>query len=323
MSPRVSVVIPTYNSDRYLATAIDSALGQTYRDHEIIVVDDGSTDQTSRILEAYGDRIRPLRQPNQGVAIARNSGIAAARGEFVAFLDADDVFLPDKLTAQVAVFDADPELGIVHSGWQRVNDQGTPLLTVEPWHTVPQLTLETWLRWKPILPSAMMIRRDWLERSGGFDPRFPPAEDTELILRLALMGCRAAWLRQVTVYYRQHDKSAMYKGLPQARSLAAVIEHFFNQPNLPPSIQLLEARTRYNTLVWIAWYLYQTGHISEMAEHLRQAWAYRSQSPIQTVVHWADSFAEFSKAVGATFNISALVQSPEWQQLERWVWENA
>lgn len=323
MSPRVSVVIPTYNSDRYLAKAIDSALAQTYLDREVIVIDDGSTDRTKVILQGYGDRIRPIYQPNQGVAIARNVGVAGAQGEFVAFLDADDVFLPHKLTEQVAVFDADPTLGMVHSGWQRVNAEGVLLLTVEPWHWVPRLTLETWLRWKPVLPSAMMIRRDWLVRSGGFDPRFPPAEDTELILRLALMGCRAEWLRQVTVYYRQHGESAMYKGLPQARSLAAVIDHFFSQPNLPPSIRLLEARTRYSTLVWIAWYLYHTGHGAEMVSYLRQAWAYRSHSPIQTVIHWADSFAEFSQAVGVPFNAYTLMRSPEWQQLERWVWENA
>ncbi|HEY9623085.1 MAG TPA: glycosyltransferase [Crinalium sp.] len=322
-TPRVSVIIPTYNGDRYLAQAIDSALAQTYRDHEVIVIDDGSTDRTKVILQAYGGRIRAISQKNQGVAIARNHGIAVARGELVAFLDADDVFLPDKLAAQVAVFDTHPWSGMVHSGWQRITASGALLNAVEPWHTVPKLTLENWLRWKPVLPSAMMIRREWLQRSGGFDPRFPPAEDTELVLRLALMGCEADWLRQVTVCYRQHEDSAMHQGLPQARSLAAVIDHFFSHPHLPESIRLLESRTRYNTLVWIAWYLHHTGHPTEMAQVLRQAWAYSPHTPVQTVVHWIDSFAESSRSVGAVLDTYALVQSAEWQQLEHWIWENA
>ena len=88
----ISVIIPTYNYARFLAEAIDSALGQSYAPLEIIVVDDGSTDATSEVLAAYGDRIRVLRQKNQGVAMARNAGIAAARGDYLAFLDSDDAW---------------------------------------------------------------------------------------------------------------------------------------------------------------------------------------------------------------------------------------
>ncbi|MFM7427887.1 MAG: glycosyltransferase family 2 protein, partial [Elainella sp.] len=208
--PRVSVVIPAYNCADYLPAAIESVLAQTYRDFEIIVVDDGSTDATPEVLHRYGNQLVAISQANQGVALARNHGIQIAQGEWVAFLDADDLFLPDKLAAQMALAEANPALGLIHSGWQRVDSQGRFLMDVEPWQQVPDLTLESWLRWKPVLPSAMLFRRDWLERSGGFDPRFPPAEDTELVLRLALMGCEAAWLRQITVKYRQHESSAMH-----------------------------------------------------------------------------------------------------------------
>lgn len=320
--PLVSVIIPSYNCATYLPEAIDSVLAQTYSNFEILVIDDGSTDQTAELLQAYSnqhDAITAIHQQNQGVAVARNHGIQQAKGEWVAFLDADDILLPDKLAAQLAVAAAHPAAGIIHSGWQRVDSQGNFQLNVEPWYWVPELTLEGWLRWKPVLPSAMLFQRQWLVQAGGFDRRFPPAEDTDLVLRLALMGCEAKWLPQVTVKYRQHDSSAMHKGLPQARSLSAVIDQFFRQPNLPESIRWLENQVRYNTLVWIAWYLHHTGHPTEMVSYLKQAAIYSSSSPFEMVVHWADSFTGFAKSWGQEFDADALARTPEWQELAQWV----
>jgi glycosyltransferase involved in cell wall biosynthesis len=317
--PQVSVIIPSYNCARYLPEAIDSVFAQTYQDFEIIVVDDGSTDNTPEVLQRYGDQLQAVHQRNQGVALARNQGIRLASGKWIAFLDADDVFLPHKLEAQLKLAATDSDLGIIHSGWNRVDAEGKFLMRVELWHQVPELTLESWLRWKPILPSAMLFRRDWLEQAGGFDPRFPPAEDTELVLRLALLGCQAKWLPQVTVNYRQHDSSAMHKGLPQAKSLTAVIDHFFAQPQLPEQIRWIEQQTRYSTFVWIAWYLYYSGHPDAMVEYLQRSWRYSPYPPMETIVHWADSFTAFSKNWGSEFDAEPLARSPEWQTLLQWV----
>lgn len=323
-TPRVSVVIPTYNCALYIGEAIESVLSQRYLGqpegdwpYEIIVVDDGSKDNTSEVLEGYGDRIRSVYQQNQGVSMARNRGIELAKGEFVAFLDADDYFLPGKLAAQIAVFEAKPQLGLVHSGWRRVNHQGEFIQDVEPWQNIPHLDLEMWLRWKPVLPSAMMFRREWLERAGGFDPRFPPAEDTDLALRLALMGCEAEWLREVTVCYRQHEQSAMHKGLPQARSLAAVIESFFARPELPLKIRLLEKQIKYSTFVWIGWYLYCRGHRAEMVQFLQRSWEYKPYLPVETVVNWVESFVKFSEDMGEELDADGLAS--DWQELIPWV----
>lgn len=323
VQPQVSVVIPVYNGDRYIAAAIDSVLAQTWQDFEIIGVDDGSTDDTAAILQAYSDRysdrIRSVHQVNQGVAAARNQGIHLAQGEWVAFLDADDTFLPSKLAAQLAFAAANPHLGMIHSGWQRVSESGDLLKVVEPWHEVPHLTLESWLRWKPVLPSAMLFQRAWLAQAGGFDPRFPPAEDTELVLRLAAMGCEADWLRQVTVNYRQHEASAMHQGLPQARSLSAVIDHFFSQPHLSEPIRWQEPQIRYNTCVWIAWYLHHTGHLTEMTDYLRQAWHASPYADMETIGHWAESFTAFSRSWGSKFDAEVLANSHEWQNLMQWI----
>ena len=317
--PTVGVIIPAYNCDRYIAQAIDSVLQQEGCQCEIIVIDDGSTDSTAEVLKQYGDRIRYIQQKNQGVAAARNHGIEVAQADLIAFLDADDYFFPGKLAAQAEILLKRPDVGMVHSGWQRVDAQGNKILDVRPWEQIPELDLANWLRWKPVLPSAMMFRREWLQYVGGFDPRFPPAEDTNLVLKLALKGCKTAWLRQVTVYYRQHEESAMHKGLPQARSLVAVTNDFFAQPDLPPEVQLMEHSVRYGTLVWIAWYLNFTGHKAETVEYLQQAWKYRANSGVETIVTWIESFSEFSRNWGVKFDVSELTSSPEWQQLVQWI----
>jgi glycosyltransferase involved in cell wall biosynthesis len=319
MKPRVSTIIPSYNCDRYIKQAVDSVLAQKNVAQEIIVIDDGSSDRTEEVLAEYSEKIIYVRQANQGVAAARNNGIELATGEFVAFLDADDYFLPNKLAAQVAVFDEFPSLGIVHSGWQRVDAKGNKQMEVRPWKNHSDLNLEAWLRWKPVLPSAMMFRREWLQAVNGFDPRFPPAEDVDLILRLALKGCTATWLRRVTVCYRQHADSAMFKGLPQARSLTKVIDNFFSQPDLPESARLLEDHVRYSTMLWLAWYLHSTGHQEEMVEYLQKSWSYRPFLSMETVANWTESFTQFYRDLQRDFDLTTLVTSPEWQKLMRWV----
>lgn len=320
-SAKISVVIPSYNCANYVGEAIESVFNQeNYTNFEILVIDDGSQDHTREILanliQKYGERLRYIYQKNQGVSVARNHGIKLAEGEYIAFLDADDYFLPHKFTAQMQVFTDNPSSGIVHSGWRKVNSQGEFLQDITPWENVPHLDLEMWLKWKPVLPSAMIFRKDWLVKAGGFDPRFPPAEDTDLALRLAAMGCETQWLRQVTVCYRQHEESAMFKGLPQARSLAAVIDNFYQSPDLPVKIRLLEKQIKYNTFVWIAWYLYRTGHHPEMIEFLQRSWNYKLSFPMETIINWTESFVEYSRGVNE--ELDPLQLALDWDDLLQW-----
>ena len=125
-------------------------------------------------------------------------------------------------------------------------------------------------------------------------------------------------MRQVTVYYRQHPQSAMHKGLPQARSLLAVTDDFFAQPDLPDRVRLMEQSVRYGTLIWIAWYLYYTGHRQETTEYLKQAWHYRPYSGMEILINWIESFAEFSDNWGVKFDAIDLTNSEQWQQLVQW-----
>jgi len=113
--PVVSVIIPAYNHVRFVGQCIDSVLTQTYTDYEVVVVDDGSQDGTSAILQGYGDRIVYIRQENAGTQAARNRAIRASTGEFIALLDSDDAWLPMKLQRQLAAFDARPDVGMIYA----------------------------------------------------------------------------------------------------------------------------------------------------------------------------------------------------------------
>lgn len=182
------MIIPAYNGVAYIAQAIDSVLAQSDADWELIVVDDGSTDGTGDVVRSYGDRVRYVVQDNQDVAAARNRGLREARGMWIAFLDQDDFFLPGKLALQVAAAAGHPGAAIVHGGWQIVDASARVMSCVEPWHGLPVLDVAAWLLWKPVFLGAMLLRRDWLERVGGFDCRFRQASDVDLVLRLVRMG---------------------------------------------------------------------------------------------------------------------------------------
>ncbi len=312
--PRVSVIIATYNNAHYILEAIASVFNQTYTSYEVIVIDDGSTDNTRAVLEPYLDQIRYVYQENQGVSHARNLGLEMAGGEFITFLDADDFFLPDKLAKQVACFDACPSLGIVHSGWRLVDETGEKISDIELWHGSLELDLETWVVWKPVTIS-MMFRRSWIQSAGGFDTRWHHGEDIDLILRLSVNGCEAVWLPKVTYCYRQHRHNATRKSAQQAASMMLVLDNFFSRPNLSSSIRKLEGKSRYYTLSWLAWQAHRNGDLVEMGRYLQQALKYTPFSITETLYHWVDSFNNLYQDYGYEFDVYALTSSDVWQQL--------
>ncbi|HEY9809668.1 MAG TPA: glycosyltransferase [Halomicronema sp.] len=320
MTPQVSVIIPSYNCERYIVEAIESVLNQTYTEYEIIVIDDGSTDNTRLVLEPYIEKIHYIYQENQGVSAARNRGIKEAKGEFIAFLDADDFFiLPTKLEEQVACFHKQPEVGIVQSGWCFVNEWREKIFDKEPWQDADELNLKAWLLWGHVLPSAIMIRKEWLERVGGFDPRFPPSEDLDIILRLSLMGCKSVWLKKITVGYRQHPDNATKRLRKQAVSMGKVWDNFFSQPQLPDDIRQLEPQIRYYNLIWVAFLHYEAKQFVEMAEYLRTSLRYKQYSTAsETIAHWVESFKRSTdNYTGNCFDINCLTNLPEWQKLTK------
>ena len=318
-SPRVSVVIPAFNVARYISQAVDSVLQQTLESVEIIVVDDGSTDNTRAVLAPYRDRIGYLSQSHAGVSTARNRGIQAAHGEFVAFLDADDYFLlPSKLAEQIAYFDPQPELGIVHSGWRVTDENGTVVIDKKPWTHAPSLDLKNWLLLQPALPSAMMFRRDALVSVGGFDSQLAHLEDVDLALRLSLKGYATTWLEKIAVAYRRHSGNASLKVSDQDEALATILDKFFAQAGLPDDIQSLEREVRYSTLIWIACQYHRAGRFDEMARRLLQSLRYSLSSMSATMLDWIERFrSNYSEDFGINLSVFDLTELDEWQQIVR------
>ena len=182
--PTVSVIIPTYNRDWSLRDAIDSVLAQTYTDFELIVVDDGSTDRTHDILGAYGDRLRQIHQVNRGVSAARNCGIGVSTGRLIAFLDSDDIWLPEKLAVQAAFFELNRSALICQTEeiWIRNGMRVNPRKK----HRKPSgIIFEPSLALCLISPSAVMVRRKLFEDVGLFDEELPACEDYDLWLRVS------------------------------------------------------------------------------------------------------------------------------------------
>lgn len=180
----VSVILPTYNRAWIVADAIDSVLEQGFTDFELIVIDDGSTDDTPQLLSAYGNRLRVIRQANRGVSAARNSGIRSATGELIALLDSDDVWLPGKISTQVNFFASHPQARICQTEeiWVR---NGARVNPGKRHRKEGGMIFERSLALCLVSPSAVMMRRSLLEEVGLFDETLPACEDYDLWLRIA------------------------------------------------------------------------------------------------------------------------------------------
>jgi glycosyltransferase involved in cell wall biosynthesis len=171
--PRVSIVIAVYNGAPTIERALASVFAQTYTDYEVIVVNDGSTDDTGAVLAHLGDRIRLITQGNRGLSAARNAGVRASTGEYVAFLDDDDEWMPEKLARCVPVLDADRDCALVYTLALKVDPQGRPMGADARPDGAESPTMNEMLAhpWN-VVPSQFVVRRDVFERAGGFHERF-------------------------------------------------------------------------------------------------------------------------------------------------------
>lgn len=195
----VSCIVPCYNGERFLGEALDSILAQTYRPIEVIVADDGSTDGSGAVVARYGPPVRRVRHPHRGLPATRNLGLSAARGEFIAFLDADDLWHPEKLERQVASLRARPELDFCVT---QVRNFWVPELEDERQRYQGR-------RYAQALPGyvcvALLARRSLFEAVGGFDEALPLGDDNDWFLRAFDHGAKRELLPEVLVYRRLHQ----------------------------------------------------------------------------------------------------------------------
>jgi GT2 family glycosyltransferase len=238
MIPRVSVVIPAFNHARWVADAVRSVAAQQFRDLEIIVVDDGSTDDTARALGECGVPLRYLHQDNRGPSSARNAGVQVARGRLIAFLDADDLWLPDKLALQVPVIDARAEAAVVYADavfW----DESTrrPQGTHAGRHRHPSgRILGALLVDNPIPSPTPLVRRTALVQAGGFDETLRACEDWDLWIRLARKA-EIHCLERPLAVYRLHGENSHGDVARMKHHQHLVLRRALADPALPPSLR--------------------------------------------------------------------------------------
>jgi hypothetical protein len=321
MLPRVSVVLPYRDAARWLPSALVSLQQQSGIRFELLAVDDGSSDGSSELIRTLWEgQVSPLRMleaRGRGVSAARNIGWQVARAPLVAFLDADDLCLPGRLAGQAAVLESRPELAHVMSGWQRIDEQGRLQAVVEPWQEGAGFTAEQALRHKAVLPSAWMLRREVLERTGGFDPALSQAEDVDLLLRLALAGEPGAWWQQTGCSYRCHAGGASGRARDQARGLLWVTTRQLNRLGPDPLLDHFRAEVLHATRAWAGWNAWRRGESDLAFELWRTALGLSPLPPALTWAHLAENVARSEARDGQTLAIEKLLDDPLWRRLER------
>lgn len=271
-APELSVIIPTYNAARYIVETIESVLAQTFSAHEIIVVDD-STDETPQLLEKFGDQIRVIRRRKRGVASARNEGIRAARGQWLAFLDADDLWLPDfeERMLQTATSVA-AEVGVICCGWQYTDADGVKVgVPVTP--SPASLSLSALVMANRFSIHAAITRRSCCEAVGLFDPSYSQVADWHLWLQIVRNGYRIHPVSLPLVLYRQVPASMSHNVTAHRDEGMVLLDEFYAHAELPPEILQLRESAYGHVMLWAAANLYGEGEseagLDEFARAIR------------------------------------------------------
>lgn len=278
---QVSIIIPAYNQARYLGAAVQSALDQTYANVDVLVVDDGSTDDTAQVAQQFTDpRVRYIYQENRGLSGARNTGIRHATGDFLTYLDSDDLFLPQKLEILLPALQAQPHLGLVAGQAMPVDEIGQPIGKLFDKPLPADLT--QLLLGNPLHVGSVLLRREWQQRVGFFDETLRSYEDWDMWLRLALAGCKMGYVAQPVSLYRFHRDQMTRDGRQMTTATFAVLDNFFARPELPPAWQGMRARA------------YSRAHLRAAAQAYRvpEATAEAKQHMLQAVQHDAALLAD-------------------------------
>lgn len=268
--PRVSVVIPTYNQARFLSEVVGSALAQMYRDLEIIVIDDGSSDNTPEVASTFPPVVRYFRQENQGSASARNRGIELANGEYLAFIDSDDILLEDALQKSVAFLDQHPEAGFCYGQFYTIDESGRPLRLRRPRGATATFVQDGKEEIAHLLfhdyhdaihLSTTLVRRSCFEEVGLFDTRLRVNQDVDMFIRLAkrfAVGHLAEPLAKV----RFHSQSITAKsGVEVIQSPhTAVLESVFEDAELGPLYSHLQKKAYFSLYCLFSRVSARTGH---------------------------------------------------------------
>lgn len=293
-APQVSVVIPAYNAAAFIAGAVESVLAQTFTDFEVIVVNDGSpdTNELERALAPFLEQIVYLKQENRGPSGARNAAIEAARGQYVALLDSDDVWLPDYLAQQMRLLKADPQLDLIYGDAWLFGDStlaGKTFMEGAP--SRGPVTFESLLRYESsIITSCVVARRQALIDAGLFDEAFIRCEDFDLWLRLAHRGSRISYHKQALARHRAHGESLAADAIRMVEAQIKVLEKAITLLPLTTAQQELIDKQLVNCAAQIALEQgkrhFMAGEYEQAAHALRQANNFYGSRKLRLVL-WA------------------------------------
>ena len=244
-TPKVSVIIPTYNYGRFVCHAVESVLAQTWPNIEVIVIDDGSTDDTADRLKPYADKIRYIYQPNRGLSNARNEGIREAAGEYVAFLDADDLWTPQKIEAQMALVAA---------------QQCETVVCVPPNNATADdaFSFADCFLVSPGFGSTALVKRDVFNETGGFDETLRSVEDRDMMLRISVTGRRIGILAGDYVHIRTHDANMSKNAELMEENFRRTLQKIFALPEMRHRY-LLKAKALSHYYFDCAWTYFEEG----------------------------------------------------------------
>ncbi|MBI2995188.1 MAG: glycosyltransferase [Candidatus Melainabacteria bacterium] len=207
--PKVSIIIPTYNRENFISETIESVLNQTFKDFEIVIINDGSTDNTKKKLEKFNTKIKLINQANSERAVSRNNGVKNSNGEYIAFLDSDDLWEKDKLEKQVEILDKYKDMVLVYSQCSRINENGIKIKTAKRQLEGYSGNIFEKLLLRNIISSPTpLVRRDFFEKTIGFQTQYVPYEDWEFWLRFSLFG-KFYFIPERLARYRIHPEQSV------------------------------------------------------------------------------------------------------------------
>ena len=289
--PKVSVVIPAYNAMSYLPETLESVFMQTFTDLEVLIIDDGSLDHIAQWFSEVTDpRVKLMKQENQGVSAARNTGIAHTQGEYVAFLDADDLWKPTKLEKQVRCLENKPAVGLVYTWTVLVDERGNPTGRVMASHVEGDV-------WEQIIEndmirnvSSVMVRRCCFETVGVFDPSLAFAEDRDMWSRIAFRYPFAV-VKEPLICYREHANGASKNRQKMFQGIRTVIEKTFQ--SVPLELLYLRNRSYAHMNLDLAWMAIDEGDYKKAIHFRRQVLLHHPQ------LRWSENCLRLSLAINS------------------------
>jgi glycosyltransferase involved in cell wall biosynthesis len=269
--PLVRVVITTYNRAQYLSEAVKSVLDQKHTEFELVIVNDGSTDNTEEVVNSFHDpSVHYVYQPNAGRSKARNRGLKNTDVDYIALLDDDDFYYPNKLSSQVDFLEKNLAVDLVVSGFNCIKKDGTFIDSWVPARKEPPLTLRNYLFRQKIITSSLLFRKKILDRlDHWFDPLLEPSEDADFFIRILSVINRAKWLPEIVSAYRLHGANSSITAYN--RSFLKVLDKFFTGADVPADLLFKKASIYANVHLTAACRAYSCGQVPSAQFNIMRA----------------------------------------------------